>query len=141
MHRFEAFSVLVFPVCPLKSILYPIMLFLIRTLDCCVPNLSVEPKCVDNAACAALDLTGLCCPTVDGGFLDCCTTVPDECHPEGACPPFPLDAFCEFNDYCNELGLEGLCWYAVVLLCAAPFDCDPLTRSCSLYACIFVAFF
>ena len=31
------------------------------------------PSCADHPGCAALSLTGGCCPTADGTMLDCCS--------------------------------------------------------------------
>lgn len=56
-------------------------------LYCC--NGFIEPTCQRNDKCAALGLEGACCPTagnipsnLDGIYLDCCSTVPDECATE-----------------------------------------------------------
>ena len=51
--------------------------------------------CELNESCAALNLTGLCCPTIDDQFLLCCN---------GAIEPT-----CQRNDKCAALGLEGAC--------------------------------
>jgi hypothetical protein len=32
----------------------------------------LNPKCTENKVCKAAKLTGLCCPTTSGVFLDCC---------------------------------------------------------------------
>jgi hypothetical protein len=39
----------------------------------------IEEVCQGNSKCAALELTGACCPTVDNIFLACCDVVPDKC--------------------------------------------------------------
>jgi len=82
------------------------------TLECCNgPNQPVQPKCGDNPECAALGLTADsdCCATVDNVYLDCCSSVPNECQEPGSCDIAPSEAFCELNDGCRELGLDGLC--------------------------------
>jgi hypothetical protein len=52
-------------------------------------------QCANNAACAALGITGLCCPTTSSQFLYCCGGVQEET--------------CAANDRCNDLGLTGTC--------------------------------
>jgi hypothetical protein len=52
-------------------------------------------KCADNKACAALGITGLCCPTTSSQYLYCCGGVQEKT--------------CEANDRCNEFGLTGSC--------------------------------
>jgi hypothetical protein len=52
-------------------------------------------KCQDNAACAALGNTGLCCPTTDRQFLYCCGG--------------RQQATCASNDRCANIGLTGTC--------------------------------
>jgi len=53
--------------------------------DCAVPkgdstndlHCVATPKCAAYSACAALGLTGDCCPPVNGTDLDCCNSVED----------------------------------------------------------------
>jgi hypothetical protein len=86
-------------------------------------------KCSLKPACAALGLSGDCCPTTDDGvFLDCCDNDSNLCQVnpvcnalglEGSCCPtsdgVTLDccnaetAQCSSNKSCEELDLEGLC--------------------------------
>jgi len=48
-------------------------------LDCC-DGAEKEETCELNAKCAVLNLTGACCPTIDGfGYLDCCDAFPSVC--------------------------------------------------------------
>jgi hypothetical protein len=56
-------------------------------LYCC--NGMIEQTCQKNPKCDALGLLGACCPTdgnipaeLDGIYLDCCETVPNECGVE-----------------------------------------------------------
>ena len=68
-----------------------------------VPVTSVPPPsfnvksdlCELNEACAALNLTGQCCPTIDEQFLYCCNGF--------------IEPTCQRNDKCAALGLEGAC--------------------------------
>lgn len=40
-----------------------------------VPNLApIAPLCIDNPQCKAQELTGQCCPALDGSMLACCQT-------------------------------------------------------------------
>ena len=77
-------------------------------LDCC--GIPVQRQCLDNAACKAKGLDGMCCPTLDGVFLDCCTAFPNEYQEPGSYDPAPAEATCELNSQCDALGLEGMCW-------------------------------
>lgn len=54
--------------------------------------------CQDNADCNALNLTGLCCPTLDNWTLACCGG-----------PAIPYYQRCELNPKCNALGLTEAC--------------------------------
>ena len=53
-------------------------------------------SCSANAVCADLKLSGSCCPTADGVFLECCLT-----------PPLAEDALCSSNPMCQVLA--GYC--------------------------------
>jgi len=57
----------------------------------------VEETCAENPRCAALTLTGACCPATDANgdekWLDCCEFVPDECGVEGTCEPYSSEQF------------------------------------------------
>jgi hypothetical protein len=55
-------------------------------------------ECQLNSGCAALNLTGLCCPTIDNWILDCCAE-----------DTGPANAQCESNSACAALGLTGQC--------------------------------
>jgi Leucine-rich repeat (LRR) protein len=46
----------------------------IPILPTSIPN--PGSTCQSNPACAALALTGACCPTIDNVFLDCCSSIP-----------------------------------------------------------------
>ena len=76
-------------------------------MACC--GFDVQPQCRDNEGCAALALDGLCCPTLDGVFLDCCTAFPNACQEPGSCDPAPANTTCQLNPRCEALGLEGNC--------------------------------
>lgn len=70
--------------------------------DCKDPNdpdcqiAPAEASCERAPVCDALGLEGLCCPTVDGWTLDCCTAT-----------EFPKE--CSANPKCQDLGLEDDC--------------------------------
>jgi hypothetical protein len=53
-----------------------------------------KKKCKANPSCAALKLTGNCCPTNDGVTLDCCKFDSTKCRS---------------NTGCDKLGLKGEC--------------------------------
>jgi hypothetical protein len=55
----------------------------------------VSDLCELNEACAAFNLTGKCCPTIDDQYLYCCNG--------------PIEPTCQRNDKCAALGLEGAC--------------------------------
>jgi hypothetical protein len=80
-------------------------------------------SCAANPSCTALGLTGECCPSLDGVFLDCCSS---KCHENAACAAQGLQGECcptmngVFLDCCNPrecanvpacaaAGLEGAC--------------------------------
>jgi beta-glucanase (GH16 family) len=42
-------------------------------------SVEVLLRCMENPKCEALGLDGVCCPTKDEKYLDCCQAVPDEC--------------------------------------------------------------
>jgi hypothetical protein len=58
-------------------------------------NTVTSDMCDLNPSCAALNLTGLCCPTIDDQFLYCCNGM--------------IEPTCQQNDKCASLGLEGAC--------------------------------
>jgi hypothetical protein len=85
-------------------------------------------KCSLKPACAALGLSGDCCPTTDGVFLDCCDNDSNLCQVNPVCNALGLEgsccptadgvtleccnaetAQCSSNKSCEELDLEGLC--------------------------------
>ena len=105
----------------------------------------LTPKsCQVHPGCAALGMTGDCCPTQEDTFLDCCE--PQSCYAnpkcsglEGNCCPTDDGMFldccedrpetCQIHPKCNDLGLTGEC-------CPTPDDvfldcCEP--RSCDLH--------
>ena len=98
-------------------------------LACC--GTAVQPQCENNAACKALGLGDLCCPTVDNVFLDCCTALPDDCQEPGKCDAAPVNATCELNPQCDALNLEGVC-------CPSKL---PLGRGCAFYTSTTTAHF
>jgi hypothetical protein len=60
------------------------------------PSFNVESDlCELNEACAALNLTGQCCPTIDDQYLYCCNG--------------RIEPTCQRNEKCAALGLEGAC--------------------------------
>ena len=66
------------------------------TTPVAAPSFQVtSDQCALNQACAALNLTGLCCPTIDAQFLYCCNG--------------PIEPTCQRNPTCAALGLEGAC--------------------------------
>lgn len=76
----------------------------------------LEAECANNAQCDALGLEGLCCPTQDGVYLDCCgssssptassmPTLFPTITPDGGNPV----AECSANTACADLGLTGQC--------------------------------
>ena len=76
-----------------------------------------KPSCAENKACAALGLTGNCCPASSGAFLGCC----DKAQSGGNSNPLPSNAetksetttggssSCVENKRCTDLGLTGFC--------------------------------
>jgi hypothetical protein len=49
----------------------------------------VEETCAENPECANLNVTGACCPTTSGKWLDCCEYVPNQCLlQDGICVPY-----------------------------------------------------
>lgn len=56
-------------------------------------------ECSANAQCNALNLEGLCCPTLSGLSLECC---------DGG-PEFTTEQQCEQNPQCASRGLTGAC--------------------------------
>jgi len=45
-------------------------------------------KCENYAACATANLTGYCCPTLNGAMLGCCEAVPSKVSPQRATAAF-----------------------------------------------------
>jgi len=76
-----------------------------------------KPSCAENKACAALGLTGNCCPASSGAFLGCC----DAAQNGGSSNPMSSNAetksesrdggssSCAQNKVCAGLGLTGFC--------------------------------
>jgi len=62
------------------------------------PPPTTDPSCSAHPACAALSLTGDCCPTVDDVFLGCCADAPP-----------PTQASCSAHPACAALSLTGDC--------------------------------
>jgi beta-glucanase (GH16 family) len=51
-------------------------------------------RCMENPKCNALELEGVCCPTNDNKYLDCCQAVPDECNqPNTACEIYSAEQY------------------------------------------------
>eukprot|EP00980_Cylindrotheca_fusiformis_P018056 scaffold5780_cov102-Cylindrotheca_fusiformis.AAC.3 len=101
------------------------------------PSLSFAPtfpaECSENQECAALGLTGLCCPTIDNVILECCngepssqptfsvslapSDFPSQAPSESLNPSEMLSlsfaptssSECSENQECKALGLTGLC--------------------------------
>jgi hypothetical protein len=82
-------------------------------------------ECQLNSRCAALNLTGLCCPTIDNWTLDCCSEETG-----------PANAQCSSNSACSALGLTGECCptsddkfldccQSVPNECVEPGSCEP----------------
>jgi hypothetical protein len=72
-------------------------------LYCCN---EVETNCEANPACVLANLTGACCPTDTGEFLDCCDREPGTCAAHQACSHLigdccPTEAG-TFLDCCNN---------------------------------------
>jgi hypothetical protein len=67
--------------------------------------------CSMHTACAALNLQGLCCPTADGSFLDCCSATAVEADVGGEFIMMGGDdsADCSQHPKCAALGLMDLC--------------------------------
>ena len=57
------------------------------------PNVTERAECSAHAACAGL--SGLCCPTLDAQYLDCCSGFQEDT--------------CSKNERCAALGLLGTC--------------------------------
>jgi len=57
-----------------------------------------EGTCETNRQCARENLTGNCCPTDDGKYLDCCVKT-----------DLPREALCTRNEKCAEIPLSGYC--------------------------------
>lgn len=63
---------------------------------------TAKGACDDNSACAALGLSGLCCPGADGVFLGCCGAANNTAR-----KPHSVSARCALNLGCKKLGLGG----------------------------------
>lgn len=86
------------------------------------------PECSAHPLCAEAGLDGVCCPSLDGWTLDCCTSV-------------QLQETCSKNPACAALGLENRCCPTkdnVYLDCCSemPDECGQPGVSCSVYSAL-----
>jgi len=118
-----------------RRLLIDTSLLLAQTVSCCEGSDEPSESCSDNAACAVLGLTGACCPTAEGNYLDCCSgssqaNVAPQCSAHAACTGLSGEccptqdgvfleccysdaalpvAACDAYPACQAAGLTGLC--------------------------------
>src|SRR5210317_2135427 len=67
-------------------IIFNCLLFLPTTVvSCCDEIVAPTDTCASNPTCNLLGLTGVCCPTIEGVFLDCCDEFLSSDNPAPEC--------------------------------------------------------